>query len=348
VGAAVVAHLLAVHVEPVRAAEPAKAEELIRRGVQLRQQGQDTRALPFFQQAYEISPSPRTAAQLGLVEMALGYQLDAEGHLGEALSAAHDLWVHKNWAVLEDSIRRVRQAIGQIAIRGPDGAEAFVNGKSVGRLPLLNPVRVGEGPSTVELRASGASSAARSVHVMGGKTEEVTLALQPDRTAPLAIASGDRQQAPEAVTVQAPRGSARGDRQQSNHQLRLAAWITAAGSAASLGFAVFETTAWLSRKRDFEQHVGPKLDNPAEVGLSCGADDPQRGGAGCDALYKRMQGPRTLAIVGYAVAAGLAVSSVVLFSTSPASPVDTTAHQAFSCAPSWSRDGVRAECRLTF
>ena len=51
------------------AAGPGQVEELIRRGNELRNSGQDTRALPFFQRAYEQSPTPRTAAQLGLVEV---------------------------------------------------------------------------------------------------------------------------------------------------------------------------------------------------------------------------------------------------------------------------------------
>ena len=332
------------------AAEPARAEELIRRGVQLRQEGQDTRALPFFQQAYEINPAPRTAAQLGLCEMALGYQLDSERHLAEALSSPHDLWVHKNRAVLEDTIAKVRQAIGQIVIRGPQGAEAFVNGKSVGRLPLVQPVRVGEGPSTVELRSAGGGSARRSIHVMGGKTEEMTLEFATDKTGPAAFAPIDGQRAgekPAAPTALRPESGDHAQPEDRSGGMRVAAWATAAGAVASLGLGVFETATWLSRKRDFEQHVGPKVDNPSEVGINCGADDPRHGGPGCDALYQRMQGPRTLAIVGYAVGAGLAVGSAVLFWASSSFHPDGGNH-ALSCSPAWSRQGITAQCLLTF
>jgi len=331
-----------------RAAEPAKAEELIRRGVELRQQGQDTRALPFFQQAYEVTPSPRTAAQLGLCEMALGYQLDSERHLAEALASAHDFWVRKNRAVLEDSIAKVRQAIGRIVIRGPEGAEAFVNGKSVGRLPLAQPVRVGEGPSTIELRA-GAAVSRRSIHVMGGKTEQVALEPIADKMGPPPRSPPDVQSAGERPALAAGRSSQAADEPDQGGRtngLRVAAWATAAGAVAAVALGGIETAIYLGRKSDFEGHKGALRDNPSVIDTNCGAQDPGHGGEGCDALYQRMQGPRTLAIVGYAVGAGLAVGSAVLFWVSP-SPPDHGA-QALSCTPAWSRQGLSAQCRVSF
>ena len=50
-----------------RAGDSAEAEALIRQGVELRAQKKDERALPLFEKAYQISRSPRTAGQLGLV-----------------------------------------------------------------------------------------------------------------------------------------------------------------------------------------------------------------------------------------------------------------------------------------
>jgi hypothetical protein len=330
------------------AAEPATAEELIRRGIELRQQGKETRALPFFQKAYELTPAPRTAAQLGLNEMALGYQLDSERHLAEALSSSHDLWIHKNRAVLEEAIAKVRQAIGEITIRGPDGAEAFVNGKSVGRLPLVKPVRLGEGPSSVELRAQGAVTPRKSVQVMGGKTEEVTLEFPREQTAPPSFVPRDTPRPEEATRPASPTGGGedRPDQPAGPGKLRLAAWATAVGAAVFVGVGVFETATWLGRKHDFEQHVGPKLDNPADIGLNCGADDPHRGGMGCEELYENIQGPRTMAIVGYGVGAALAVASAVLFWAS--TPAASEGSQAFSCAPGWSPHGLTAQCHMTF
>src|SRR6516165_11970694 len=57
----------------VARAQAEEAESLIRQGVELRKEGKDALALPFFEKAYQKSRNPRTAAQLGLGEMALGY-----------------------------------------------------------------------------------------------------------------------------------------------------------------------------------------------------------------------------------------------------------------------------------
>ncbi|HEY7371522.1 MAG TPA: hypothetical protein VIF57_05035, partial [Polyangia bacterium] len=58
---------------PARAATDAEqAEALIREGVQLRAHDKAALALPLFEKAYQISRTPRTAAQLGLCELELG------------------------------------------------------------------------------------------------------------------------------------------------------------------------------------------------------------------------------------------------------------------------------------
>jgi len=162
--------------------EPAKVEELIRRGIELRRSDHDNRALPLFQEAYERAPSPRTAAQLGLVEMALGYKLEAERHLAEAVGSRRDLWVNKNRAVLETSLADVRSAIGEVLVKGLPGADVTVGGKTVGRLPMATPLRLGEGPASIEVVAQGYRAERQSVTVVGGKRIELAFDLQRDST----------------------------------------------------------------------------------------------------------------------------------------------------------------------
>ena len=167
------------------AADPAEVEDLIAHGVEFRRAGNDHRALPLFKKAYDLSPTPRTAAQLGLVEMALGYRIDSEQHLAESLAAPRDPWIHKNRETLERSLRQVRAGIGQVAIAGsPAGAEVSVNGTVAGRLPLKAPVRVGEGPAIVEVRAPGYATERQTVQVTGETREEVAIRLRPVETAP--------------------------------------------------------------------------------------------------------------------------------------------------------------------
>jgi tetratricopeptide (TPR) repeat protein len=156
-----------------------KAEALIREATSLRRAGMDARAYPLLVQAYEAQVSPRTAIQLGLVEMALGYWLDAEKHLTEGLSSPRDPWVWTNRASLEASLARTKAAIGEIVLTGtPAGAVVLVNGKQAGRLPLSAPLRAGEGPANVELQAPGYRPLVRSLNVVGGRREELTVSME--------------------------------------------------------------------------------------------------------------------------------------------------------------------------
>ena len=164
-----------------RAADPNQVEELIKEGIALRRAGSDGKALPFFQKAYELAHTPRTAAQLGLVEFALGYALEAERHLGQGLATPSDPWIARNRQVLDDALTKVRTTIGEIIVTGsPDGAEVLLNGHPAGTVPLAGPLRVSQGPATVELRASGYVAASSSVEVKGGETSKVALLLNRD------------------------------------------------------------------------------------------------------------------------------------------------------------------------
>src|SRR5579872_2645775 len=157
---------------PAWATDVESVEALVRQGVELRQQRHDARALPLFQKAYGMSRNPRTAGQLGLCEMALGYWLDAESHLSEALNVPDNPWVSRNLADLTGALAAVRTNISDVTVTGePKDAEVMVNGQSVGRLPLAAPVRLGKGAADVELRAPGYVSATRSLMIPGGTQE---------------------------------------------------------------------------------------------------------------------------------------------------------------------------------
>src|SRR6476661_1841641 len=178
-GAAALAIALTLAARPARANDTAEAEALIRQGVELRSQKKDERALPLFEKAYQISRSPRTAGQLGLVEMALGYFVDAEKYLGEAVASPDHPWVAKNLATLKAQLATAKSQIGELYVIGePAGAEVVVNGKSVGRLPLSGPVRLDKGRVDVQVRAAGYVPMSDSVTMVGGKREDRSYRLQ--------------------------------------------------------------------------------------------------------------------------------------------------------------------------
>jgi hypothetical protein len=354
IGAAIVAQVAL----PAVAAEPAEVENLIRRGVELRRDGQDQRALPLFQKAYELARTPRTAAQLGLVEMALGYMLDADRHLSEGLAAPRDPWIKKSRATLDQALRAVRISIGELFIDGaPDGGELWVNGKPVGRAPLAEPIKVAEGSANVEVRIPGRDPISKSINVVGGKRQRVTFEIGPSvsttsppplQAAPPAVAASERPALPPEPHADSaePTASAPVARDEGPSPLRTAAWVAAAGGAAALAFGVVETFVWRERIHNFDNHTADGTDKPTVQNPAiCATTAPNRGGIGCAGLYDRFQGPQTMMIAGYAVGGALAIGAVVLFVASSPSPQEGS-QQALRCRPWLPQAG--AVCRLTF
>jgi hypothetical protein len=167
------------------AAEPIAVETIIRQGVELRRKGRDQEALPLFQRAYDLERSPRTAAQLGLVELSMGYALAAERHLQEALSSPRHFWVNRNRAELDTALAQARANIGELTVQGePVGAEVLVNGKSVGVLPRREPVRLVEGAAELVVTAPGFQKHSATLAITGGQRQTVAVTLKPPRQPP--------------------------------------------------------------------------------------------------------------------------------------------------------------------
>ena len=124
--AAVVVLFLAV-IGASRAAAATDADKLIREGVDLRRGGDDVGALQKFQRAFEVAPSPRATAQMGLAEQALGRWVTAYEHLHRALDATNDAWIKKSRPALEEALNHVNDHVGQVEILGGSpGAEVRI------------------------------------------------------------------------------------------------------------------------------------------------------------------------------------------------------------------------------
>lgn len=176
-------------------AEPVDA--LLRKGVELRKEGKDQEAFKVFEQAVAIQKTPRTLAQLGLSEQALGLWTTAEAHVVEALDAKDDdTWIQKNRPALEKSLRTIRAHLGSLEIWGtPAGAEVLLNGNSVGKLPATGLVRVAVGHVTYTVRAAEYLDATGTVDVQSGDALREHVALvaappaRPPAPAPLALSA---------------------------------------------------------------------------------------------------------------------------------------------------------------
>jgi tetratricopeptide (TPR) repeat protein len=323
---------------------PSRAEALIREATDLRRVGKDARAYPLLLKACEVETTPRTAAQLGLVEMQLGYWLESERHLKEALSAVRDPWIASNQESLQQSLTTARAAIGEIVVTGtPHGAEVVVNGKPAGRLPLSAPLRAGHGPVNIEVRAAGHASTFRSLTVSGGRREDVAVTLTPN--AGLLAEGAESNHAP--VRAAPSDSGAREDVRPGGALATLAppvAWTFAALSAGALAFAAYETAGWRKALREFNGHVSaPAAGQPSR--RDCGSDDADRGGPACKEIYSRMERSRNLAFAGYAVG-GLFAAGAAAFFVIKARAAGGEADLGVACGPALASRGV--SCAVSF
>ncbi len=274
-----------------RAADPAEVEALIGQGNAMRREGKEHQAFALFRKAYDLSPTPRTAAQLALVEMQLSYWLDAETHLSEALAAPRDLWVDRNRQALETTLRQVKASIGLLEVAGsPPGAEVKVNGRAVGHLPLPEPIRLGEGPAVVEVSASGFFPRTQSMNVEGQTRKQLRVEL-----------------ASQSVTVgPGPR------------RWRSGPWIAAGGAAAGLVAGVWGNAWWYRSRVEFDDHnVTVSSGGATRRRYDCGVEEVGRGGRDCERLYRQMGRARALAFAGYGLAGLLAATSATLVLVRP-------------------------------
>jgi len=184
-------------------ASPASdADVLLARGVELRRERKDAEALEHFERANKLLPTPRALTQIALAEQALNRWVEAEQHLMIALASADDPWIAQNRAALDEARDLIGKHLGWVTVKGAvDGAELFVNGRLVGRLPLAAPVRVVAGDVSLELRAEGFTPSSRGLQVLPGArtTETMTLERRADATA--------RRPRPPPPHDDAPRGS---------------------------------------------------------------------------------------------------------------------------------------------
>jgi hypothetical protein len=173
------------------AAGAADAEALIRSGLELRRGGHDQEALQLFQQAVEAKPTPRSLAQLGLCEQAVGLWPAAERHLEEALkSEGDDAWKKKNAKALTESLAFVKGKVGSVEVWGtPQGATVVLDDNAAGTLPLRAPLHVSEGQRTFRIEAPGYVAETRTIDVHGGTTIREHVALARSFRPPVSVAA---------------------------------------------------------------------------------------------------------------------------------------------------------------
>ncbi|HEY2899266.1 MAG TPA: hypothetical protein VGL59_01735 [Polyangia bacterium] len=168
------------------AAAPAEdPETLIHQGIELRKKGDDLRAEGYFRRAFELARTPRAAAQLGLVEMALGVFTDADEYLSQAL-ASPDAWVRANNQILRDALDRARTHLLRIQMSGlPVGATIKTPTHSTIALSSDGAFWLPPGETLIHVEAPGYSPFDIKISGNAGEMRQVPVAMasaQPQAT----------------------------------------------------------------------------------------------------------------------------------------------------------------------
>jgi hypothetical protein len=327
-------------------AQSEQAEALIREATELRRQKHDERALPLYEKAYSLSRTPRTAAQLGLVEMALGYWIDSEKYLTEALASPDHPWIAKNFSALRGALATVEAKIGQVVVTGtPPGASVSVNGKVVGTLPTAGPVRLDAGQAEVVVKTVGYVSVSRTLTIVGAETNRVAVDLIPEAQGGATNGSGpvkaidapNPSEAPKPAEPISPRtgmGPLPGPESSSRDgAIKLFAWASGIGAGGALVLGIVETVVAVQKKNAFESHIAVGSGTP-------GRPDCQTSNltGDCKTISQDHDRALKLAIAGYAMAGALTAVSTLLFikareSAQSAPSGATAATASLSCSP---------------
>ncbi|HVZ74344.1 MAG TPA: PEGA domain-containing protein [Polyangia bacterium] len=298
-------------------------EALIRQGIALRKAGDDAKAQGYFQRAYELAKTPRSAAQLGLVDFALELWPASEEHLAEALRATDDVWIATNRKTLSDSLDEVRGHLGRLTITGsPEGARVVVADVDRGTLPLSGPLYVAPGSVVVAVSADARRTVRRMVEVRAGETTKVDIQ----------VAAPEASSEPRSEPVPEPASEPGGWR-------RPLAWGTAAGAVVLLSVG---TVALVESNHDYAA-FNDRLAADSPTQHECSRSLANKGSKDCQQLLSAGDRDKLVAIIGFAAGAAAAVGSAVLFLTSGDSKPSAT---ALSCAPELSHPG--AVCAVRF
>jgi hypothetical protein len=156
-------------------------ENWIKKGAQLRREGDHVGALEAFLRAHALSASGRTWAQIGLARQSLHQWSESETCLKTALEGKEP-WVEKNRGLLESALEDVKGHVGWLLVKGTDGVRLSINETVMGPLPMKE-IRLDEGRHIVKGEQEGFVPWMQTIEVVGGKTKEVLVMLERNSSA---------------------------------------------------------------------------------------------------------------------------------------------------------------------
>jgi len=336
------------------AAPPAAADEdLNSKGVSARLAGDNRGALHWFQQAYDLTHSPRATAQLGLVQQALGRWDLAEPLVTRAVQSRSDPWIKKYEAELAKALETIRQHVAHLElVSDPAQTDVFVNGSLVGRLPLSEPVPVVVGQVDLELRASGYRNAIRNLTMKPFQYERIFVRLQKEAaTATVVPTVEEATKSPSGAatttttTTTAP-VRADGEPKASDGAARVNArdvvkWTSLGLAGAGLGTGIVASAIFASNSSQFREHQPTCYDYGGTAVYAADKPAPE-----CQDWLSTYKTARTWQIIGFTAAGVFAATWLILQLTEPSDASTSSGHAAregtrhagrsWACTPSLS------------
>jgi hypothetical protein len=319
-------------------------EALIRQGVEMRKRGDDLKAHGYFQRAYDIARTPRSAAQLGLADLAIEDNVAAEQHLSEAMSSS-DPWVRQNRGMFEKSRATARSRLAKLVISGaPESTTVEIAGHPPVALSPDATVWIPPGGAELRFAAPKYEPETKTVNVAAGASGTLEIALRSSSAGKVVAAVPDTRpiDLPPPKHDELPPPSPPSPNEPSTRPWQVTgAWVA---GGVGLAFVVTGVTAQLlyaSKINEFNSVT----DAPNPSG-HCDKALPNDGGGSCKSLLDAANTRSTVATIGY-VAGGVAIAgAVVLYLIAPSA---SARHDvAASCAPARQASGVSCALSLTF
>ena len=163
---------------PIGTEASQKADEFFRQGKELYKSGKLKEAHDAYRSAWALKRSYDIASNLGNTEIQLGLKRDAAEHYAFCIRNFPSSGGKTQLDHAKERFEQARKDVGALLLKvGADGAELFVDGKSVGRSPLAEEVFVEPGERSIEAKLAGHEPAKMSVRVSTGSTQTIPITL---------------------------------------------------------------------------------------------------------------------------------------------------------------------------
>jgi len=161
------------------AGENARADEYFRQGKAFVKEDRWEEARRAYLAGYRIKRGYDIAGNLGSVELELGLAREAAEHLAYCIKSFPATGTAAQLAYIKGRFEEARQKVGALSIQvNVDGAEVFIDGRSIGRSPFNDEVYVEPGARTLEVKLGGYSPSKRSIEAARGSWQSVALVLR--------------------------------------------------------------------------------------------------------------------------------------------------------------------------